>query len=222
MIRFSDLLALVREASSTMDCWVLTSGTGFNAVTAKMLKDSGITGCHISLDHWDPSFHNRIRNHGNAFSQASEAVQAALQAGIIVSLSLCAMSDFVSEENLMKYASLARDWGVHFIRILEPRAAGKYSGKNVHLDPALVDIISRFAIRMNTEPQFSGFPVVNFLGYHQRQMPCFGAGNRFLYVDPSGYVHACPFCRGKTGNLLDEPFRDVLQKVKNAGCPFFN
>jgi MoaA/NifB/PqqE/SkfB family radical SAM enzyme len=218
--RLSDLLQLVKEASKTMDCWILTSGFGLTREKAAEIKKAGTTGVHISLDHWDPSFHNHLRNHDNSWAQALEAVRYCRQEDLIVSVSLCATREFVNEENLMKYALLARETGAHFIRILEPRAAGRFTGKDVHLGHEQIDLISRFAIRMNSDPVFKDFPVVNFLGYHQRQMPCFGAGNRFLYVDPGGDVHACPFCRGKMGNILSEPFTSILDRVRKAGCPF--
>jgi radical SAM protein with 4Fe4S-binding SPASM domain len=50
---------------------------------------------------------------------------------------------------------------------------------------------------------------------------CFGAGNRYLYIDPNGDVHACPFCRGKQGNMLEETFPEIVEKIKKAGCREF-
>lgn len=221
MVRFNDLAELIREASSTMDCWLLTSGFGLSSDKAPTLKKAGLTGAHISLDHWDAQLNNNFRNNEKSYAMVTEAVRNCLDAGIIVSLSLCATREFATEENLMKYANLGKTLGVQFIRILEPRAAGKFARKNVLLDEHQVELISEFAIRMNTDNRYKDFPIINFLGYHQRKMACFGAGNRFLYADPNGDVHACPFCRGKMGNLLEEPFKDIIAKVKSVGCPQF-
>jgi homospermidine synthase len=49
--------------------------------------------------------------------------------GIMVSLSLCATREFVTEGNLETYAKLARQLGTHFIRILEPRQVGCFSDR---------------------------------------------------------------------------------------------
>ena len=221
MVRFNDLAELTREASTSMDCWLLTSGFGISPEKASILKKAGLTGAHISLDHWDPQINNNFRNNVKSYAMVTEAVRNCLDAGIIVSLSLCATREFTSEENLIKYASLGKTLGVQFIRILEPRAAGKFARQNVLLDQKQVELISEFAIRMNTDARYRDFPIINFLGYHQRKMPCFGAGNRFLYADPNGDVHACPFCRGKMGNLLEEPFEQIIKKVKGVGCHEF-
>ena len=82
-------------------------------------------------------------------------------------------------------------------------------------------MVSDFAIRMNTDPSYKDFPIVTFFGYHQRKMGCFGAGNRYFYIDPNGDAHACPFCRGKIGNLLEQPFIEILDKMKSIGCHQF-
>jgi MoaA/NifB/PqqE/SkfB family radical SAM enzyme len=74
---------------------------------------------------------------------------------------------------------------------------------------------------MNSDPLYKDFPIVAFFGYHQRKMGCFGAGNRYVYVDPNGDLHACPFCRGKIDNILETPFADILLKVKRIGCHQF-
>jgi MoaA/NifB/PqqE/SkfB family radical SAM enzyme len=222
LVRFDDLVELIRDASCSMDCWLLTSGFGLTPEKAAMLKETGLTGVHISLDHWDEEQNNLFRNHPSAFEKALEAVRNSLHTGLLVSLSLCATRSFATEENLMKYAGLARNLGVHFIRILEPRASGKLAGQNVHLDLPQVKMISEFTIKLNSHPCFKDFPIIEFLGYHQLKMPCFGAGNRFLYVDPNGDAHACPFCRGKTGNLLKEPFEEIMNRTQTKGCLYEN
>lgn len=221
LARFNDLVELTREASTSMDCWLLTSGFGLTPEKAIALKKAGLTGANISLDHWDPQLHNNFRNNEKSFSMVIDAVRNCRNAGIMVSLSLCATREFVSEENLMKYATLAKKLGAQFIRILEPRAVGKFARQKVRLDDQQVEILSEFAIRLNTIPEFKDFPIIAFFGYHQRKLGCFGAGNRYVYVDPNGDMHACPFCRGKMGNLLEEPFDQIIEKVKVIGCHEF-
>jgi len=221
MARFKDLTMLISDASRTMDCWLLTSGFGLTLEKALTLKDAGLTGANISLDHWDAATHNSFRNNDQSYEMATEAVRNCLDAGIIASLSLCATREFVTEENLIRYATLAKSLGALFIRILEPRAVGKFSGQMVHLEKEQVEMLSEFAIRMNSSPRYKDFPIVTFFGYHQRKMGCFGGGNRYIYADPNGDVHACPFCRGRMGNLLEEPFDEIIGHVKSVGCHLF-
>jgi MoaA/NifB/PqqE/SkfB family radical SAM enzyme len=221
LVRFDDLINLIGEASPTMDCWLLTSGYGLTPDKAHSLKNAGLTGAHISLDHWDPQLHNIFRNNSKSYQMATDAIKNCLDAGILGSLSLCATREFVTEENLMKYADMAKQLGADFIRILEPRAVGRFSGKNVYLENSHAEILMDFASRLNANSSFKDFPIISFIGGYQRKIGCFGAGNRYVYVDPNGDVHACPFCRGRLGNMLQEPFDEIINKVRAIGCHLF-
>ncbi len=222
LVRFNDLVELIKDASASMDCWLLTSGFVLNREMAATLKSAGLTGVNISLDHWDAQLHNTFRNNEKSFGRALEALSNCIEAGLITSLSLCATREFVSEENLVKYAQLAKNHGAHFIRILEPRATGKFNGQKVSLDDQHVKILSDFAVRFNSDPRYRDFPVISFFGESQRKFGCFGAGNRYIYVDPNGEVHACPFCRGSMGNLSEQSFEEILGKLRTRGCHMFD
>ncbi|MBW6497140.1 MAG: radical SAM protein [Bacteroidales bacterium] len=221
LARFSDLTALLREASKRMDCWLLTSGFGLSAEKAHTLKQAGLLGANISLDHWDEEKHNAFRNNNQSFEWVKKAARNCKEAGLMVSLSLCATRAFVSKENLFAYASLAKEWGVHFIRILEPRAVGSFAGQEVHLNGESISVIAAFFHQINSDPAYKQFPIVNYFGYHQREIGCMGAGNRYLYVDANGEVHACPFCRGSKGNVLKASFTETVKAIRETGCHFF-
>jgi MoaA/NifB/PqqE/SkfB family radical SAM enzyme len=221
LARFNDLVELITEASPTMDCWLLTSGFSFCAEKALALKKAGLTGAHISLDHWEALLHNNFRNNEKSYEMVMEAVKNCLDAGIMVSLSLCATREFVNVYNLMRYAKLAKDIGANFIRILEPRAVGKFANQKVTLEEKQVELLSEFTELLNTNSLYKDFPIVIFSGYNQLKRGCYGAGNRYVYADPNGDVHACPFCRGKMGNLLEESFNSIIERIKGSGCHQF-
>ena len=108
LARFEELAELVKEASPTMDCWLLTSGYRLTGAKAAALKKAGLTGAHISLDHWDEDEHNKFRNNRQSYMMVMEAIRNCISSGILVSLSLCATREFVTYDNLMKYAELAK------------------------------------------------------------------------------------------------------------------
>ncbi|MCE4564024.1 radical SAM protein [Maribellus sp. CM-23] len=221
LTRFDDMISILKEASTRIDFWLLTSGFGLTEEKARALKKAGLVGANISLDHWDEDKHNRFRNHPRSFEWVLKAVENCRKAGILVSLSLCATREFTTEENLDKYIQLAKNIGAHFIRILEARQVGRFSDKPVRLGKDQIELISDFVIRMNNDPQFSDYPIVVFYGYHQRKLGCMGAGNRYLYIDANGDFHACPFCRGRRGNALTGSFNNSIEKLRSEGCQAF-
>ncbi len=219
--RFDDMISLLNEAAHRIDFWMLTSGYGLTEQKAKALKEAGLVGVNISLDHWDESEHNRFRNNAKSYEWVLKAVENCKKEGILVSLSICATREFTSEENLRKYMELAKKIGAHFIRILEARQVGRFSDKQVRLGKDQIGMISDFAIRMNNHSEFKDFPIVVFFAYHQRKIGCMGAGNRYLYIDANGDFHACPFCRGRKGNALTDSFNSSIKKLRSAGCQAF-
>ncbi|HKI90165.1 MAG TPA: radical SAM protein [Draconibacterium sp.] len=219
--RFDDMISLLKKASHHIDFWLLTSGFGLTEEKAFALKEAGLTGANISLDHWDKKEHNLFRNNPESFGWVLKAVENCRKAGIMVSLSLCATREFITEDNLENYGLLAKNIGVQFIRILEPRQVGRFSDKKVQLNKDQVNLLTEFTIRMNNHAGYEDFPIVVFFGFHQRKLGCMGAGNRYLYIDANGDFHACPFCRGRKGNALNNSFNSSIEKVRAEGCQAF-
>lgn len=221
LARFNDLISLIKGAAKKIDFWLFTSGFGLTEKKAFSLHKAGLIGVNISLDHWNEKMHNAFRNHPKSFSWVLKAVENCRNAGLLICLSLCATKDFTSKKNLNNYLELARKMGVHFIQILEPRAVGNFSNKDVKLNNSQIELLSEFSVKINTHPDYKSFPIVAFYGYHQRKLGCMGAGNRYFYIDSMGEVHACPFCQRSAGNLLEHSLNDLIKKLREKKCHQF-
>ncbi len=216
--RMSDLPFLVRYSGENADVWLNTSGFGFTYEKAVELKKAGLTGAEISLDHWNEDQHNSFRGNNKSFFWVSQAVINCRKAGILTSLSLCATRDFVTYENLAKYAQLAMLWEVRFIRILEPRQAGRYKGMSVNLSSSQISILEDFFLNSDLIETLPEFPAIAYPSFHQRRIGCLGAGNRYLYIDSKGQMHSCPFCQDSVGNAITDRFEKVVTVMKSSGC----
>ncbi|PWT70652.1 MAG: hypothetical protein C5B59_19805 [Bacteroidetes bacterium] len=221
LVRIKDLLAMISSAEKKSEFYVLTSGFNFTAANAKALKDAGLTGVVISLDHFDPVKHNEFRGFGDSFSQAIQAIRHAQQEQLVVGLTICVTKSFLSWHNLMAYAELAKKMKVVFIQMLEPKAVGHYANKDVLLDKAAFAILDHFFETMNSDPRYSDFPIAIYHGYHQRRIGCLAGGNRTMYIDSAGFINACPFCHTKNFNvkdlLVEENNSEAL--IRSAHCP---
>ena len=136
--------------------------------------------------------------------------------------SLCATKEFISKENLLLYAELARRCGVAFIQILEPKAVGHYAGQDVLLGDHHKKILEQFFEMMNYNTCYSSYPVITYHGYYSRRIGCSGSGKDYLYVDTDGDVHNCPFCQRKLFSALDDPLIDRIADMKTKGCGLYN
>jgi MoaA/NifB/PqqE/SkfB family radical SAM enzyme len=219
LLRMPAILKLLEKAQPNTEFWVLTSGHRLTAENAQALAQAGLTGISISLDHVHPQLHNQFRGFDTAYAWVEAAAAQARQAGLLVSLSLCATRAFVTEENLLAYMELAHRLGAGFVQILEPRAVGHFAGQDVALTTEQTQLLEDFYLRLNYDPAYRHLPIITYHEYHRRRVGCVGAADRYVYVDTDGQLHACPFCRQPVGSALAQEADGSLQALRQTGCP---
>ena len=217
--RFDDLLEVLRTAKHRADFWLLTSGFGLDLEKARKLKQAGLTGVTISLDHWSEAAHNHFRKNVKSFYWVKKAVLNCNRVNLLTSLSLCATKEFISHDNLWKYLRMAKLMGVGFVRILEPRQVGRYANKDVELSEGQLEQLRQFYLSVNSDSRYRNWAIVSYHGCHQLQYRCFAADDRFLYVDPRGEIHTCPFCRNSAGTVFSTPVDVSIERMQSRnGC----
>jgi MoaA/NifB/PqqE/SkfB family radical SAM enzyme len=219
LVRYKDLVALLKAAEPTSDFWISTSGFNLTEAKAHELKAAGLTGVSLSIDHFDAEKNNKFRGHEQATAHIRMAAENALKAGLAVATAICATKEFITKDNMYAYADFSKNLGAGFIWLIEPRAAGRYEGKDVQLVKDQQDILDEFYITLNHDEKFLTYPRVIFPNYNHRAIGCAGAGTRSIMVDTDGYVNACPFCRKKGVHALAEDSREQVTELLNAGCP---
>jgi MoaA/NifB/PqqE/SkfB family radical SAM enzyme len=221
--RFSDILYLLDHAKKGTDFWILTSGYNLNKEKARELKRYGLTGITISLDHCEEDSHDRFRGIPGSFKRALNAAACAHEAGLAICFSICPTQSFISKENLLRYAVLAKEMNASFIQILEPKAVGRYNNQPVTLTGSQIKILEKFYEQMNyTDDSLTQFPIISYHGYYSRRVGCAGSGKDYVYVDTDGDVHSCPFCRHKLFSALDDNLSINIHHLKQKGCGSFN
>jgi len=220
--RFQDILFLLNHARRDIDFWMLTSGYNLSVEKALKLKEHGLTGITISIDHCEESKHDKFRGVKGSFQRALHAAACARHAELAVCFSLCATSSFISKENLFRYAQMAKDAGASFIQILEPRAVGHYKDKPVTLNSREIGVLEAVYEEMNYRSRhFDDFPIIIYHGYYGRRIGCSGSAKDYVYVDTDGDVHSCPFCQKKLFSALDGNLLHNIRQLKQLGCTVF-
>lgn len=222
LLKVETLIETIADANKETDFWIATSGFKFTNTNAHRLKQAGLTGVIISLDHFNPNKHNEFRHFKDAYLWVEEAIKSAHNNNIVVALSICVTRDFISPTNLMRYMQLAKKLQVAFVQFLEPKAVGHYKNKDVTLTIEKTRVLENFFLNMNFNTTYSSFPIITYHGYYQRRQGCFSAGIKGLYIDTDGDINACPFCHKKNGNVLDQNFDDHLVSLQQGGCVTYN
>ena len=220
--RFEDLIEVLKSAQQTSDFWIYSSGYGLSYEKAKQLKEAGLTGVSISLDHYQSEQHNEFRRNNKSFEKAVKAIQNVQSAGMLTAMTICVTRSFCIKENLNLYHQFAHELNVPFVQLMEPRSTGNYEGKDVLLQKEHFEILEAFYISRNKEKKYKKLPIVQYTGYQQRKKGCGGAGNRYIYIDTDGFVLACPFCSNRKSHFLYGDISEDLKKLKVEGCALIN
>ena len=218
MLRVNDIYQVLLAARPGTDFWIITSGLGLNRERAAQLKSAGLTGVMVSLDHFEEEGHDGFRGVKGTYAKAIQAVMHANKAGLVTTLALCATRSFTTEANLTAYMNLAKDLGVSFVQLIEPKATGRYAGKDVLLKKAQTELLEELYLMYNSSKSLKDYPILNYLGYHQRKVGCFGGGNRYFYIDTDGDAHLCPFCENKVAHALEFSVDDMLDLLSRHAC----
>lgn len=220
--RFNDLIEVLQSANNTSDFWIYSSGYGLTIEKAKQLKNAGLKGVSVSLDHYLEIEHNAFRRNDKSFKYAIEAIKNANEVGLLTAMTICVTKSFCNFENLAAYHQLAYELGVPFIQLMEPRATGNYEGQDVKLNLEHFQILESFYKSRNRDKKFKEYPIVQYTGYQQRNKSCGGAGNRYIYIDTDGYTMACPFCKSRKSHFLYGTLLNDIKSLKEEGCELLN
>jgi len=164
MVKQTRLTEIISRSASEHEIYILSSGLNITMENALALKKAGATGVIISLDHVDPNEHNRFRGSAHAYNNAIAAVSNAREAGLVTALSICITRAFISSANLFAYIRLAKDLGVGFVQILEPKAVGHYEDQKIELNRAELDLLEKFYLTINHSPEYRDFPIILYHG----------------------------------------------------------
>jgi MoaA/NifB/PqqE/SkfB family radical SAM enzyme len=220
--RLADILYLLENAPKGIDFWLYTTGYSLTQEKADTLKQYGLTGITISLDHYAEEKHNIFRGVKDAYEKALAANQYAINAGLVTCFSICATKEFISQENLLRYMDLSKQSGVAFIQVLEPRAVGHYAGKDVTISVQQQQLLEQFFETFNYNTAYAHYPAIAYHGYTSRKFGCSGSGADYVYADTDGDIHNCPFCQQKLFSALDDSLPELIRLMKTKGCTAFS
>lgn len=221
MVRFKDMLELIRNGLKSTEWWVLTSGFNLTAEKAIQLKAAGATGVVVSIDHYDAALHNRFRGHSEAFALATRAVVASVAAGLFTAVSVCITRGNATRDFVMRHMEMCFRLGADYVQWLEPRAEGHFRNCDVMLGKESIALLENMYEKLNHDPAYESFPTIVYHGYHQRRIGCQSGGKFSFYVDAAGMVHSCPFCHSHDFKVTDWLRQPVGDRGLVTACSAF-
>ena len=208
MYRYDRFLRLVKSVSNDICLWMFTTGYGVTPEKAAELKANGLFGAWVSLDHYKPEVHNRLRGHPEAFDNACRAVESFKKAGVYTCLSLVPPEDLQDPQNFIEYYNFARDLGVAEIRVMEVKPSGREACRGVM---AHSPVLAQLQQDLFKDPAYRSHPPLSGLSTWLEKDPALGCQCRFeyLFVTSTGEVQPCEATEISFGNIQDEDFLEI-------------
>jgi len=215
MSRYDRFLRLVKHVSDDTCLWTFTTGWGVTPERARELKQNGLFGAWVSLDHFDPDIHNGLRGHPKAFDTACRAVKHLKDAGIYTCLSLVPPPEFSVRENFLRYYDLAKDLGVAEIRIMEMKPSGREACKGVIPHSPELEQLQK---DLYQDPAYRNHPPISGLSTWLEKDPAVGCQCRFeyLFITSTGELQPCEATEISFGNIQEEEFLTIYDRARKA------
>lgn len=215
MFRYDRFLRLVQHVKKETCLWMFTTGYGVTPERAKELKQNGLFGVWVSLDHCDPEVHNRMRGHSEAFQNACNAIEHFKQAGVYTCLSLVPPEDLLEPANFRRFYDFTRELGVAEIRILEKKPSGREACRGVVRHSPVLEQLHKDLFR---DPEYADYPPLSGLSTWLEKDAALGCQCRFeyLFITFDGEVQPCEVSQISFGNIREEDFLTIYKRACEA------
>ncbi len=201
---YRELPELVEAVDERAISTLFTSGAGFTAKLARRLKGAGLYAVNVSLDSPVPEEHDAMRGRHGVFNDAMNAVEAALQAGLLVDIYVVLRRE--NMRHLQEFHSLAKEKGAHELTFFEVAATGRWSGKE------RISLSKDDHRHLESFVSTSGPPRIFSVPEAYKLFGCF-AGKSWMHITPAGEIYPCACLPERCGSIYQEPIRKIWQRM---------
>ncbi len=213
---YQELPELVASVDDRAISTMFTSGAGFTRDLAHKLKNAGLYAVNVSLDSPLPDEHDAMRGRCGVFQDAMDAVENALDAGLLVNLYIVLRRE--NMRHLQEFHDLAKRTGAHELTFFEVVPTGRWSERrDIALSPQDHAQLEEFVSRADAPRIFSVPDAYKRFG-------CFAAAS-WMHVTPAGEIFPCSCFPESWGSVFKEPIGEIWQRMGrfpykgNKSCP---
>ena len=209
-----ELIAFAHDRGA--ETLLFTTGIHLDDARAEELRQAGLWGLAVSLDHTDPARFNAFRGREDAYELAIRALRVSRRHGFYTMSCCVATPEVMATGEYRKIHALSAELGVDELRIVEPMPCGKLrsAAESALLTPEAIRELRDFHVEINRR---SRRPKV--CAFNQIESPelfgC-GGGTMHLYIDSAGQVCPCDFTPLSFGNLAAEPLAAIWERMTTA------
>ena len=187
---------------------LFTPGLDMTVEKAVKLREAGLYNLIIGVYSTIPEEHDLVRGVVGSHAKAIEAIQIALQTGLMVTMSCHIKAGQV--DRISDLYELAAKLGVQELSIWEGMPKTPEEKLTLIEKEKIVDLYKR----INSTP---GGPRLFANTYFEGQLLGCMAGRRWLHVAVDGSVRACPYLQESYANIKDSSLKDAWKALRSSG-----
>ncbi|MFC1586904.1 radical SAM/SPASM domain-containing protein [Planctomycetota bacterium] len=217
-LRFDRLLKLVQEIDKHSEIWVNTTGARLQAGMLEQLKNLGLFGLMVSIHSPDPEKHDAFTGIPGSFETACNALKLCRQMNLAAAFNTVLSEEELRAGGLEKLMNLARELDCDYVQLIHPKPAGIWLGRQegMQRDTELIRKTRQQHVYYNSR-EMHAYPSLAAQVFEEQEsvLGCTaGAVDRF-YINANGEVQPCEFLNISFGNVNDEEFNDILERMRN-------
>lgn len=207
-----DIFDIMKLIPADIEGLLYSTGKKIDDEVAKKLKQTAITRCIISLDHYDQDIVSRLRGNENAFVDAVRAIESLTKAGMYTTATVCITEQLREIENLEKYLRFVNDLGVSEIRIVMQIPQGKLENKNVgKIYAETLNMVDYVKDKYNGIPEFA--TILNFSEIESSSYFGCSAGANYFSINNDGAITPCVAVPLSFGNVYEKDIKDIYNEM---------
>jgi MoaA/NifB/PqqE/SkfB family radical SAM enzyme len=212
--RLFDLIAAVDKRRSV--CTVFTNGEYLDESNVTRLKEAGVFGVFVSLDHPDSAKHDANRGKTGLFEKVAQGLARCQRAGIPTGISTYATKEKIRTGELDAMMDLAKALNVLEVFIFDVIPTGKLSEqRDCVLDANEVRALQAFRGKYNSKPDYPR--IIHQTMFSSMAYPCVAegcpAGMVTAHIRANGDICPCDFTPYSFGNLRHQSFSEIWESM---------
>jgi len=187
---------------------LFTPGLDMTVEKAVKLREAGLYNLIIGVYSTNPEEHDQVRGVCGAYAKAIEAIQIALQTGLMVTMSCHIKAGQV--DRILDLYELAAQLGVQELSVWEGMPRSPEEKLTMIEREKIVDIYRK----INTTPEG---PRLFANTYFEGQLLGCMAGRRWMHVAVDGSIRACPYLQESYANIKNSCLKDAWKALRRSG-----
>ena len=218
MLRFERLEAVLEELRG-LEVWVNSTGFGATPEKIRRLKELQVTGVMSSIHSVEAARHDAFTGHPGAHQTALEFLRGCREAGMLIGFNTVLTDEQVLSGGIDAIMALAQENRCDYIQLIHPKECGRWRHEVFdsarHAEAVRVACEAQRRYNSSREPHA---PILTAQVFEEspQMLGCTAGGIDRFYIGCSGEVQPCEFVNLSFGNLNEEPFAVIYERMRSA------